>query len=97
MVSRRLSRNIQVKATQLGPPTGDSFESAFNPCCDSNMEFHADLTLHWNLSLSTGVKGISIPAASEAYSILRSPLTHLLIASGVTQTTLRNVHATLTS
>lgn len=74
MVSCRLSRNSQVKATQ----------SAFNLCCDSNMEFHADLTLHWNLSLSTGVQGTAIPIASEAYSILGSPLTHLLIASGVT-------------
>lgn len=97
MVSCRLSRNIKVKATQLGPPAGDAFEFAFNLCCDSNMEFHADLTLHWNLSLSTGVQGTAIPTASEAYSILGNPLTHLLIASDVTQATLRNVHTTLTS
>ena len=97
MVSCRFSCNIKVKTTQLGPPTRDAFESAFNFCCDSNLEFHAYPTLHWNLSLSTGLKGTAIPIDSEAYSILVNPLTHQLIASGVTQATLRNVHTTLTS
>ena len=94
MVSCRLSCNIRVKATQLGLPIRDALGSALNLCCDSNMEFHADLTCHWDLSLSTRVKGTAIPVASEAYSILGNPPTHLLIAPGVAQATLRNVYIT---
>lgn len=81
-------------ATQLGLPIRDALGSALSLCCDSNVEFHADLTFHWDLSLSTRVKGTATPVASEAYSMLGNPPTHPLIPSGVAQATLRNVYIT---